>query len=116
MSPTDSSFGVVVITLFPEIFDPFFEASLLGKAVVSGLVEEHRVDPREFTYDVHRTVDDAPYGGGAGMIMQPAPLAASVERARELAPPDTPCVLLTPQGRPLDQAIVQEGLHVGLEV
>ena len=58
-------YSVVVITLFPEMFDSFYRASLIGKAMDAGLVAEHRVDPREFTSDVHRTVDDAPFGGGS---------------------------------------------------
>jgi len=96
-------YGVVVITLFPEMFDSFFRASLLGKGLDAGLIAEHRVDPREFTSDVHRTVDDAPFGGGAGMIMKPEPLAAALTRARELAPAGAVSALLTPQARPLDQ-------------
>lgn len=102
MSATDP-YGVVVITLFSEMFDSFFAASLLGKAVDAGLIAQHRVDPREFTSDVHRTVDDAPFGGGAGMIMKPEPLAASLHRARELAPAGAVSVLLSPQGHPFDQ-------------
>ena len=61
------------------------------------------MDPREFTSDVHRTVDDAPFGGGAGMIMRPEPMAAALARSRELAPPGAISALLTPQARPLDQ-------------
>jgi len=102
---TDGSppYGVVVVTLFPEMFDSFYQASLVGKATDAGLVVEHRVDPREFTRDVHRTVDDAPFGGGAGMIMKPEPLAAAIARARDLAPVGAVCALLSPQARPLDQ-------------
>lgn len=103
MTDADSPYGVVVITLFPEMFDSFFRASLLGKGIDAGLITEHRVDPREFTSDVHRTVDDAPFGGGAGMIMKPEPLAAALARSRELAPPGATSALLTPQARPLDQ-------------
>jgi tRNA (guanine37-N1)-methyltransferase len=103
MTGSGDPYSVVVITLFPEMLDSFFRASLIGKAIDAGLVVEHRVDPRDFTSDVHRTVDDAPFGGGAGMIMKPEPLAASIARAREIAPAGAVCALLTPQGRPLDQ-------------
>lgn len=103
MSDRGTPYGVVLITLFPEMFDSFFRASLLGKATDAGIVLEHRVDPREFTNDVHRTVDDAPFGGGAGMIMKPEPMAAAIARARDLAPAGAVCALLTPQARPLDQ-------------
>lgn len=106
--PEHHAFGLAVVTLFPEIFDSFFGASLIGRALAAGLLSEHRVDPREFTEDVHRTVDDAPYGGGAGMIMKPEPLAAAIEKARRLAPPGSPCVLLTPQGRPFHQALAAD--------
>lgn len=101
---TSSPFQVVVVTLFPELFEPFFATSLLGKAVESGLVREVRLNPRDHAHDVHRTVDDAPFGGGAGMIMKPEPLAATLRDARALAPAGSPCVLLSPQGAPLTQA------------
>jgi tRNA (guanine37-N1)-methyltransferase len=97
-------FAFVLVTLFPELFDSFLAASLIGKALAAGVLGESRVNPRDFTTDVHRTVDDAPYGGGAGMVMKPAPLAAAIARARELAPPGTPCVLLGPTGEPFRQA------------
>ncbi len=103
MTSAPDPYGVVVITLFSEMFDSYFRASLLGKAIDSGLIVEHRVDPREFTSDVHRTVDDAPFGGGAGMIMKPEPLNAALDRARSLAPPGAVSALLSPQGRPFDQ-------------
>ncbi len=101
-APAGGPFGVVVITLFPEMFDSFFRASLIGKGLDSGILQEHRVDPREFTSDVHRTVDDAPFGGGAGMIMKPEPMAAAITRARDLAPAGAVCALMTPQGPSLD--------------
>ena len=109
-SPTaeaPSCWTVAVITLFPELFDPFFETSLLGKAVSAGRLREYRVDPRDFTHDVHRTVDDAPFGGGAGMIMKPEPLTAAIRQARGLAPAEAPVLLLTPQGPPLTQRRVE---------
>ena len=67
-------------------------------------MREVRLNPRDHAHDVHRTVDDAPFGGGAGMIMKPEPLAATLRDARALAPPGSPCVLLSPQGAPFTQA------------
>ncbi|HLU65474.1 MAG TPA: tRNA (guanosine(37)-N1)-methyltransferase TrmD, partial [Kofleriaceae bacterium] len=98
-----------VVTLFPELFDSPLAASLLGKARAAGLVEVDFVNPRDFTSDRHRTVDDTPYGGGHGMVMKPEPLLAAIERACEGAPPGAPArrILLTPAGAPLDQAKVR---------
>jgi len=98
---------VALVTLFPELFEPFFSTSLLGKAVERGLILEHRISPREFAVDVHRTVDDAPFGGGAGMVMKPEPTAAAIRRALGLLPRGAPCVLLAPQGRPLTQRVAE---------
>jgi tRNA (guanine37-N1)-methyltransferase len=92
-----------VVTLFPEMFASFVGASLLGKAVQKGLVEVRFTDPRDFTQDKHRSVDDAPYGGGAGMVMRPGPLVAALESLGA-----TRKILLTPTGRRLDRAYVSE--------
>ena len=101
-------FGVVTVTLFAEMFDSFLSASLLGKAIQSGRVVERHVDPRDYTADVHRSVDDAPYGGGAGMIMKPEPLSEAIACARSLAPEGSPAIMVTPQGRPFTQAVAAE--------
>jgi tRNA (guanine37-N1)-methyltransferase len=92
-----------VVTLFPEMFASFVGASLLGKAVQKGLVEVRFTDPRDFTQDKHRSVDDAPYGGGAGMVMRPGPLVAALESLGT-----TRKILLTPTGRRLDRAYLSE--------
>jgi len=94
---------VVVVTIFPELFDGFFQVGLLGKALSAGRLRESRISPRDFTSDVHRTVDDAPFGGGVGMIMKPEPMAAALRAARDRAPEGSPCLLLTPQGSPFTQ-------------
>ncbi|MSP59386.1 MAG: tRNA (guanosine(37)-N1)-methyltransferase TrmD [Myxococcales bacterium] len=91
-----------VLTLFPEIFPSVLGASLLGKAIEKGLLAVHLTDPRDFSVGKHRSVDDAPYGGGGGMVMRPEPIAqaiAAVEGARGPARK----VLLCPSGRPLAQ-------------
>jgi tRNA (guanine37-N1)-methyltransferase len=93
-----------VFTIFPALVDGFCSESLLGKARASGLVELRCHDLREHTTNVHRTVDDAPYGGGAGMVMRAEPIFASVEAAD----PPRPLYLLGPGGRRFDQGVAHE--------
>ncbi|MFM8266951.1 MAG: tRNA (guanosine(37)-N1)-methyltransferase TrmD [Ilumatobacteraceae bacterium] len=93
-----------VFTIFPDLVGHFCGESLLGRAIGSGLVDLRLHDPRVHTSDVHRTVDDAPFGGGAGMVMKPEPLFAAVEAA---APP-RPLLLLGPGGRRFDQRMAEE--------
>ena len=95
---------VDVFTIFPGLIDSFCAESMLGRARASGLLELRLHDPRNFTSDVHRTVDDAPFGGGAGMVMKPEPLFAAVEAAQ----PPRPLYLLGPGGRRFDQAVAHE--------
>src|SRR5688572_33034025 len=93
-----------VFTIFPAMVDAFCSESLLGRARQSGLVDLRLHDPRDQATDVHRTVDDSPFGGGAGMLMRPEPIFAAVEAA---APP-RPLFLLGPGGRRFDQALAHE--------
>ncbi|MEQ1873225.1 MAG: tRNA (guanosine(37)-N1)-methyltransferase TrmD [Ilumatobacteraceae bacterium] len=93
-----------VFTIFPGLIDVFCAESMLGKARSSGLLDLRLHDPREHTSDVHRTVDDAPFGGGAGMVMKPEPLFEAVEAAQ----PPRPLLLLGPGGRRFDQAMAHE--------
>ena len=95
--------AVDVITLFPELFRAPLETSLLGKAVSDGLLEVRVHDLREHGLGKHRSVDDEPYGGGAGMVMRPEPLFAAIEEVRG---PRSHVVLLSPRGRRLDHAHV----------
>jgi tRNA (guanine37-N1)-methyltransferase len=90
-----------IVTLFAEIFDSLLQTSLIGKASQAGLISVDFVDPREFTKDKHRTVDDTPYGGGEGMVLKPDPYVAAIEAAAGDRP--TRRVLLCPQGQPLTQ-------------
>jgi tRNA (guanine37-N1)-methyltransferase len=99
---------ITIVTLFPEMFESALAASLLGKARTAGLLDIHFVNPRDFTADRHRTVDDAPYGGGPGMVMKPDPLIAAIESAAAGSPESAHRVLLTPGGRRLDQQVVRE--------
>ncbi len=95
---------VDVFTIFPGLIDEFCAESLLGKARGAGLLDLRLHDLREHTTDVHRTVDDSPFGGGAGMVMKPEPIFASVEAAQ----PPRPLFLLGPGGRRFDQAMAHE--------
>ena len=94
-----------VVTIFPGLFEPFLRESILGAAVTDGRVTIAVHDLRAFTSDRHQVVDDAPYGGGPGMVMKPGPLVDAIEA---LAGPKGPertarVVLLSPQGRCLEQ-------------
>jgi tRNA (guanine37-N1)-methyltransferase len=93
-----------VFTLFPAMVNGFTSQSLLGKARDAGLVEVRCHDPRDHATDVHRTVDDAPFGGGAGMLMRPEPIFDAVETAQ----PPRPLLLLSPGGRTFDQRYAAE--------
>lgn len=104
-----------VISLFPEMFDAITEYGVTGRAIRSGLIEFHQWNPRDFTHDRHRTVDDRPYGGGPGMLMMVQPLKDAISAARKAAEADgalsgrkARVIYLSPQGRKLDQAGVSE--------
>lgn len=94
-----------VISIFPELFTTPLRTSLLGKALAAGRLEVNVVDLRAYGLGPHRSVDDATYGGGAGMVMRPEPVFRAVEA---VAGPATHSVLLSPRGRRLDQAGVRE--------
>jgi tRNA (guanine37-N1)-methyltransferase len=100
----DDGFRVDVFTIFPGMVDGFADQSLLGRARTRGLLDLRVHDLRDHTTDVHRTVDDTPFGGGAGMVLRPEPIFASVEAAEPLRP----LLLLGPGGRRLDQDLAQE--------
>ena len=93
-----------MFTIFPSMVDAFCAESLLGKARANGLLDLRTHDLREHTVDVHRTVDDAPFGGGAGMVMKAEPIFASVEAAQ----PVRPLFLFGPGGRRFDQRMAGE--------
>ena len=99
---------VQVITLFPEEFRPLVGLGVTGRAISAGQVQLELLNPRDFARDRHRTVDDRPYGGGPGMVMAVEPLRSTIRAARERAGEQAQVSLLSPQGRPLDQALVRE--------
>ncbi len=90
-----------VVTIFPEAMESILTMGMLGVAGKKGIVDYRCVSPREFTTDVHRTVDDDPYGGGPGMVMMAPPIVDAVE-SLEL-PPGSPVMLLSPDGKRFDQ-------------
>jgi tRNA (guanine37-N1)-methyltransferase len=92
-----------IITIFPQMFDSPLGHSILKKAREKDLIKISFVDPRNYTTDRHRSTDDAPYGGGQGMVMKPEPLVAAIEDARSKAP-QARVILLAPQGRVFNQA------------
>jgi tRNA (guanine37-N1)-methyltransferase len=94
-----------VLSLFPEILEAYFASSIMAKAVEKGIVSYANINIRDFARDKHRTCDDAPYGGGAGMVLKPEPLAAALDAAgadclRTICP--------APSGRPFTQDYARE--------
>lgn len=92
-----------VITLFPEMFRAITDFGVTGRAIKNGLLELHTWNPRDFTHDRHRTVDDRPYGGGPGMLMTVQPLKDAIQAARTAAGDGAKVIYLSPQGRKLTQ-------------
>lgn len=95
-----------VMTLFPEMVENYCSFSILKRAVENGIVSVNTINPREFTLDKHKKVDDTPYGGGAGMVLMAQPYVDAYESVARCEKSIT--VMLSPQGRPLDDALVNE--------
>lgn len=96
-----------VFTLFPEVFQPYLQTSILQRAQQRGLIEVHLHNIRDYATDKHHITDDEPYGGGGGMVMKPEPIFAAVESVLG-SPPACPVILLTPQGRTFNYQIARE--------
>jgi len=96
-----------ILTLFPEMFAGVLSLGVTGRAVENGTLEVKLYNIRDYATDRHRSVDDAPYGGGAGMVMKVEPIAACIEAARKNAP-DARLLLASPGGRPFDQKMAAE--------
>lgn len=105
MTERTATFQAVVLTLFPEMFPGPLGVSLAGKALADGIWTLETVDIRGFARDKHRTVDDSPFGGGAGMVMRPDVLDAAIAASHR---PNRPLIYLTPRGKLLDQARVRK--------
>jgi len=95
-----------LITLFPDFFASPLQSGLMGKALANRIADVHFTNPRDFTTDKHRKVDDEPYGGGVGMLLKPEPIFAAIESL-----PKLPCrevIFMTPQGAAMNQALFQD--------
>lgn len=99
-------FGVV--TLIPEMFSAITDYGISSRAVKQELVSLSYWNPRDFTADRHRTVDDKPYGGGPGMLMKTEPLVAAITAAKESMQGQVKTIYLSPQGKPLNQAAIEQ--------
>lgn len=97
-----------VLTLFPDLFQGYLGQSLLQKAIAKGLIDVRLWNFRDWTVDRHQSVDDTPYGGGPGMLIMCPPVYACVEHVQSQGAEPGRLVMLTPQGRRLDQALVKE--------
>ena len=97
-----------VITLFPEMFKAITEFGVTSRAIKHELLQLHCWNPRDFTHDKHKTVDDRPYGGGPGMLMMVQPLRDAIQAAKAEAGDDAKVIYLSPQGRKLNQAGVEQ--------
>lgn len=101
------TFAATILTLYPEMFPGPLGISLAGRALAEGAWSCETVQIRDFAADKHRTVDDTPAGGGAGMVLKADVLARAIDHARERHP-DSPVLAMTPRGRPITQARIRE--------
>lgn len=99
---------IQVVTLFPQMFSALSDNGVTGRAIQKGLVHLGTVNPRDFTHDRHNTVDARPYGGGPGMVMMVEPLRDAIGEARKALSNTAKVIYLSPQGRKLDQAGLQD--------
>lgn len=95
-----------VMTLFPEMIETYCNFSILKRAVESGVISVNTINPRDFTLDKHKKVDDTPYGGGAGMVLMAQPYVDAYESVQKLE--NSVTVMLSPQGEPLNDSLVNE--------
>ena len=98
---------IAVVSIFPELVGQVGKYGVVGRAVDRQLVSLHSENPRDYAEDVHRTVDDRPYGGGPGMVLKFEPTAKAIRAARESLPDGSPVVCLSPQGKVFDQAVAR---------
>jgi len=96
-----------ILTIFPEFFDSFVAHGIIRRAIEGGTISVSPMDIRDFAEGKHRITDDRPYGGGAGMVMKPEPLAQAISEAQKKNP-EARTILLSPQGRPFKQSVASE--------
>ena len=96
-----------ILTIFPEIFNSFLSHGIIRRAIESNIISVNPMDIRDFASGKHRITDDRPYGGGAGMVMKPEPLAGAISEAKSKTP-GARIILLSPQGRPFKQSVASE--------
>jgi tRNA (guanine37-N1)-methyltransferase len=104
----NSKLWIGVVSLFPQMFEAITQYGVTGRAVKQGIMQLQCWNPRDYTTDKHRTVDDRPYGGGPGMLMMVQPLSDAIRAAKQAAGGKVHTVYLSPQGRKLDQKGVAE--------
>ena len=95
-----------ILTLFPEMITDYCSQSIIKRAVEAGVISVNTVNPRDFTLDKHKKVDDTPYGGGAGMVLMPQPYVDAYESVERCENSIT--IMLSPQGEPLKESLVKE--------
>ncbi|MEW6259363.1 MAG: tRNA (guanosine(37)-N1)-methyltransferase TrmD [Thermodesulfobacteriota bacterium] len=100
----------MTVTIFPDLFERFWEYGILRRAIESGILQTTAIDIRRFATDRHATTDDRPFGGGCGMVMKPEPLTAAIRWARNQQNRSR-CILLSPQGRMLTQKLARSLSH-----
>lgn len=96
-----------IFTLFPQVFEPYLNSSILSRAQENALIKVNLHNIRDWTHDRHHVTDDTPYGGGGGMVMKAPPIFEAIEDVLG-TPPSCPVILMTPQGRPFSTAVAQE--------
>lgn len=95
-----------VLTLFPEFIKSYCDCSIIKRAILSNIIEVNTVNPRDFTFDKHKQVDDTPYGGGAGMVLMAKPYVEAYESIEQY--PNCCTLMMTPQGEPFNNEIAKE--------
>ncbi len=108
--------NIYLISLFPELIHQAAAFGVLGRAIKQQQLKLQCFNPRDYTEDRHRTVDDRPYGGGPGMLMKVEPLAKAILAAKDAADENTKVVYLSPQGKPLDQKLVVKTAAAGKDL
>lgn len=95
-----------VLTLFPEMIETYCDFSIIKRAIENNIIEVKTINPRDYTHDKHKRVDDTPYGGGAGMVLKPEPYIEAYESIKQKVNSIT--VMMSPQGSPLDEKLTQD--------